>query len=138
MSKALTVVPDVVRSAPVEDLTRPQRLQFHLVRTAEAGRHVVKVVNQAAQGHELILAQLAPGKTVQDMVHFIEGLEKGTPTGPPPGMPYSGIGFMAPGQVNYLTLDLQPGEYGEICVVPDAKDGKPHVMHGMVAQISVK
>jgi hypothetical protein len=72
------------------------------------------------------------------MVAFVEGLEKGKVTGPPPGMPYSGIAFMAPGQVNYITLDVQPGEYAELCVVPDAKDGKPHVAHGMVAQITVK
>lgn len=140
MSKALTVVPsDVVRAAPVEDLTLTLNdYSFTWSAPLTAGKHVVKVVNAAQQGHELIFAQMAPGKKVEDMMAFIEGLEKGKVTGPPPGMPYSGVSFMSPGNVNYITFDVQPGEYGQMCMVPDAKDGKPHVAHGMVSQISVK
>jgi hypothetical protein len=140
MSKAFTVVPsDVVRAAPVEDLTLTlSDYAFTWSAPVTPGRHVVKVVNTATQDHELILAQLAPGKSVGDMVKFIADMEKGAVSGPPPGMPWGGIANMAPGHVNYITLDLPAGEYGEICVAPDAKDGKPHAAHGMVAQLSVK
>ena len=140
MSKSFTVVPsEVVRAAPVEDLTLTlSDYAFTWSAPVTPGRHVVKVVNTATQDHELILAQLAPGKSVGDMVKFIEDMEKGTVSGPPPGTPWGGIANMAPGQVNYITLDLPAGEYGEICVAPDAKDGKPHAAHGMVAQLSVK
>jgi hypothetical protein len=140
MSKAFTVVPsDVARAAPVEDLTLTlSDYAFTWSGPVTPGRHVVKVVNTASQDHELILAQLAQGKTVGDMMKFIEELEKGTVSGPPPGTPWSGIANMAPGQVNYVTVDLPAGEYGQICVAPDAKDGKPHAVHGMVSQISVK
>jgi hypothetical protein len=35
-------------------------------------------------------------------------------------------------------VDLPAGEYGIICFDPDAKDGKPHLAHGMIKQLSVK
>ena len=41
------------------------------------------------------------------------------------------------GGVNYMTLDLTPGTYAFYCFVPDAKDGQPHVAHGMVREITV-
>jgi hypothetical protein len=34
-------------------------------------------------------------------------------------------------------MDLPPGEYGLVCFVPDAKDGKPHFMHGMITQLTI-
>jgi hypothetical protein len=37
----------------------------------------------------------------------------------------------------YFTADLTPGEYLLICFLPDAKDGKPHFVHGMMQQIKV-
>ena len=36
-----------------------------------------------------------------------------------------------------FTADLTPGDYGFICFVPDAKDGKPHLAHGMMRTITV-
>ena len=39
---------------------------------------------------------------------------------------------------NDVMLDLKPGAYGLICFYPDAKDGKPHLAHGMVATITVE
>ena len=41
------------------------------------------------------------------------------------------------GTSGVFTADLAPGDYGLICFVPDAKDGKPHLMHGMMKQITV-
>jgi hypothetical protein len=39
---------------------------------------------------------------------------------------------------NTIEVNLEPGEYGLICFVPDAKDGKPHIAHGMVTQFTVR
>jgi hypothetical protein len=41
------------------------------------------------------------------------------------------------GVVNYLALDLAPGEYGFVCFLPDVKDGKMHVEHGMIHQFKI-
>jgi len=58
--------------------------------------------------------------------------------GPPPGQPIGGVAPLGRGQSNDLVVDLAPGEYGLFCFVPDAKDGKPHVAHGMLRQITVR
>jgi hypothetical protein len=36
-----------------------------------------------------------------------------------------------------FTADFVPGKYALICFLPDAKDGKPHFMHGMVQEVTV-
>jgi hypothetical protein len=57
--------------------------------------------------------------------------------GPPPGAPMGGTVGLSGGHTNYVHADFEPGEYALICFLPDAKDGKPHFMHGMVKQFSV-
>jgi uncharacterized cupredoxin-like copper-binding protein len=52
-------------------------------------------------------------------------------------MPAGGAVGLAKGRVQRFTSDFTPGEYGLFCFVPDAKDGKPHLMHGMLKQITV-
>jgi hypothetical protein len=57
--------------------------------------------------------------------------------GPPPALPVGGVAVIDAGGSGVFTADLAPGNYGMICFVPDAKDGKPHLMHGMMKQITV-
>jgi hypothetical protein len=45
---------------------------------------------------------------------------------------------MEPGMTEYFTANFTPGRYGLLCFLPDAKDGKPHFVHGMVQEITVK
>jgi len=52
--------------------------------------------------------------------------------------PLGGISGMARGGVVYLPVDLTPSEYGFLGFLPDANDGKPHIAHGMLKQITVK
>jgi hypothetical protein len=44
---------------------------------------------------------------------------------------------MAKGETNDIPLDLTPGNYALLCFIPDAKDGKPHIMHGMMKDFTV-
>jgi plastocyanin len=105
---------------------------FDITGPLTAGRHVVRIENSAAQMHELVFVKLEPGKTVQQAAAWFE-----KPEGPPPATLINGVSPMSSGMVNTTTVDLTPGEYGLICYVPDAKDGKPHIAHGMVKQITV-
>jgi len=57
--------------------------------------------------------------------------------GPPPAEPVGGVVALDKGARASFVADLSPGEYGLICFVPDAKDGKAHVVHGMVKTIKV-
>jgi len=119
---------------PVADVEiRLSDYAFGLSRPLTAGRHVVRVVNDAEQSHEVVLVKYARGKSTRDMDAWFAGGMKG----PPPGKPIDGIAPLAKGRSGYFTVDLTPGAYQMICFIPDAKDGKPHSEHGMVVDFEV-
>ena len=136
MMKSLTVLPATGPAAtlPTPDISVTMSDYAWMV-TPEitAGKHIIKIENTAAQSHEMFIAKLAPGKTVADLVAWVDNM-----TGPPPATPMGGITGMAKGGVVYVPVDLTPGEYGLFCFLPDAKDGKPHIAHGMLKQLTVK
>ena len=135
MSKSIVVVPAPSRAAaPTPDVTATlSDYAFGFSRPLTAGHRVIRVTNAAQQAHEFVIAKLEPGKTPQDVLAWID-----KPQGPPPGIPLGGVVGLDRGQSNTIELDLTPGEYALICFFPDAKDGKPHFMHGMMQQITVK
>jgi hypothetical protein len=105
---------------------------FTVTGTLNSGAHVIKVVNTGAQPHEVEMVKLAPGKTPNDMLAWIQ-----KPDGPPPGSAIGGVAGLMPGAPNYFKIDFTPGDYAFFCFLPDAKDGKPHVMHGMIKEVKV-
>ena len=134
MVKAITVVaPPAPATAPGADVVvKLVDYDFQLSVPLTAGHHVLKFEVDATQPHEAVIVKLAPGKTAADVAAWVEKM-----VGPPPGMPIGGLTTLAPGMVNYVPVDLEPGEYGFLCFVPDHGDGKPHVAHGMAKQIKV-
>ena len=105
---------------------------FGFSQPLQSGSQMVRVKNDAAQPHEVVILRLQPGKKIGDVLAWMEKME-----GPPPGQPIGGTTPMAKGEENIITLDLTPGEYGMICFAPDAKDGKPHFAHGMMSQFTI-
>lgn len=135
MVKPLTVTPASSRAraaAPDARITL-RDYSYEITPEIAAGKRTIRVDNAAAQPHELILVQLAPGKSAGDMLAWLEKMQ-----GPPPGAPIGGTTFLSRGASNDVTVDFKPGEYALLCMVPDAGDGKPHVAHGMVRQITVR
>jgi uncharacterized cupredoxin-like copper-binding protein len=108
---------------------------FNSSRPLTAGRHTILVENAAQQLHELVLLRLAPGKSVHD---FGTWATTGGMKGPPPAMPMGGVAVIEHGESGTFTADLGPGSYGLICFVPDAKDGKLHLQHGMMKDFKVE
>jgi hypothetical protein len=106
---------------------------FTLSRPLTRGRHTIRVENAAQQPHEIELIRLAPGKTLDDLKAWMGNMQ-----GPPPASAIGGIAGIERGVANTFDVDLAPGEYVLICFLPDAKDGKPHFMHGMVQTIRVE
>jgi uncharacterized cupredoxin-like copper-binding protein len=98
-----------------------------------AGRRTIRVRNAGPQPHEVIMVRLAPGKTPADVLAFIESGQ-----GDPPGEPVGGTTMLASGEENYVTGDFAAGEYALLCLIPDRGDGRPHVAHGMVRQVTVQ
>lgn len=137
MMKQVTVVPAtgaVARTLTADATVVLDDYRFDITPTLTAGRRVLRVENRAAQPHEIVIAQLAPGKTAADLLTWMEtGMQ-----GPPPGRPLGGTSGFAAGVVNYVTVDFAPGSYALICFIPDAKDGRPHTAHGMVAELSIE
>ena len=135
MIKAFTVgaaPAGATATAPVADVDiKLVDYGFDLSKPLTAGTHTFAVTNGASQPHEAELVKLAPGKTVEQLLGWMQ-----KPAGPPPASAIGGVaGFI--GDTNYFTADITPGQYALICFLPDAKDGKPHFMHGMTKTITV-
>ena len=116
------------------DTIRLNDYGFASHRPLTSGRHTILVTNAGPQPHEVVMLALAPGKTPADFARW--GL--GGRRGPPPGGPVGGAEFLHAGAEGSFSVDLAAGEYGFICFVPDAKDGKRHYAHGMMTRFSVR
>lgn len=135
MVSPLTVVASNVPSAPAPAATDTLTLQdysFAIANPITTGTQTFLVRNTAKQPHEVELVKLAPGKTPQDVLAWLQ-----KPNGPPPGNAIGGIAATQTDALIYFTADVTPGDYLLICFVPDAKDGKPHFTHGMMQTIKV-
>ena len=138
MAREIVVVPATGKSSrarPTNGATTTMTLSdydFTLSAPLRAGQQQIRVRNTAAQSHEVFVVRLDAGRTPADILQWIEKHD-----GPPPGLPLGGTTGIAPGGENILSVDLEPGEYALLCFIPDAKDGKMHVLHGMMKQVTV-
>jgi len=135
MMKPLTVTANASANTtePPSDVTLTlSDYKFVLSKPLVAGKQMIKVENMAEQPHEVVMVQLAPGKTIEDLGKWVFDMK-----GPPPGKPIGGIPAFMKGKNSFFEANLEPGEYGMICFIPDAKDGKPHMQHGMTQQFKI-
>ncbi len=134
MSHAFVVTPSAAMAAePTPDVNlQLVDYTFTFTPALTAGKHVIRVDNAAQQPHEFFIAKLDSGRTIADLEKWAE-----TYKGPPPALPMGGLAAIAPGMHGFVNIDLPAGDYALLCFVSDAKDGKPHMMHGMAQQIKV-
>jgi hypothetical protein len=129
MSRPLKVVAASSAAAPEPEADLVAKLvdyDFELSRPLTAGKHLIRVENAGPQPHEIVIVRLSPGKKPADYAAW--GMK---PVGPPPGTIHGGLSGIMPGAHSFIEVDLPEGEYGLLCFIPDAKDGKPHFEHGM-------
>jgi hypothetical protein len=123
-----------VAEFPAADITiKLTDYNFEPSQPLTPGHHIIMVENAGPQAHELVLLRLAPGKKTEDFGKWAESGMKG----PPPAEPLGGVVALDKGARGLFEVDLTPGDYGFICFVPDMKDGKPHLVHGMMKTIKV-
>jgi hypothetical protein len=90
------------------------------------------VRNAANQSHEIELVKLLPGKSTQDLLGWLEKMQ-----GEPVGIAVGGVSPLAPSGQSMFTVNLAPAKYVLLCFLPDARDHKSHLSHGMVQEIEV-
>jgi hypothetical protein len=135
MSRALKVVGPSPAAAPEPEADIIVTLvdyDFQLSKPLTAGKHTIRVDNAGQQPHEIAIVRLHSGKKPADFTAW--GMK---PIGPPPGTIHGGLSGIMPGSHSFIEVDLPPGEYGLLCFLPDAKDGKPHFEHGMAKRTTV-
>jgi hypothetical protein len=98
-----------------------------------AGKQTWEVFNAGQQPHELLVGKLKEGKTISDVLTFLQNGEQGE-------APYEFVGGaqgMATGYSNFVAFDFEAGDYVALCFIPDPATGKPHVALGMVKPFTV-
>lgn len=136
MAKAFTVIPSSAsaEAAPKADIEMTMAdYDWKLTQPLSAGRHTIKVTTAPGQPHEFLVARLLPGKSAKDIAAWESNMAS-----PPPFDALTGSSPLEPGVANYVTIDLTPGRYALVCFLPDARDGKPHLAHGMLREVVVK
>lgn len=133
--------PFVVRPAasdagepPVPEATQTIRLvdyAFVVDDPLPAGHHTIRVENEGPDPHDMALVKLESGKTVDDVLSWLQEGE-----GPPPFSPAGGVAVLAPGMEAFFDTDLSPGDYVLVCFAT-AQDGRTHIEHGMIQQFTV-
>lgn len=102
-----------------------------------AGRVALRFTNgtEADEPHEIVLMRRADGvdEPVEELLALPEeeAMEK---------LQMAGVAFAdVAGASNVTFLDLEPGEYVAICMLPvgGGDEGEPHAFHGMTAELTV-
>lgn len=135
MMKGLTVVAPAIANAalPASDVTiQMSDYNWSISAPLTAGKHVIRMENLAQQSHEMFLVKLDEGKTKDDFLQW-----GATYKGAVPGKALGGVSGQQAGEVTFLPVELSAGNYLLVCFVPDAKDGKPHLAHGMIKELSI-
>jgi uncharacterized cupredoxin-like copper-binding protein len=111
---------------------------FILSQPLTRGRHAIAVTNAASQPHMLVIHRIpsggAPGAGTKEFLEWAQNPNNR----PAPGVAYGGVTEISPGITVVIDEKFEPGKYLLICFVPDAKDGKPHFVHGMQKEIVVR
>lgn len=139
---------DVAKHAEAPEADVVVRLtdySFAIDRPFTPGRQMIRVENAGVQPHDLVLMKLVPGKTVEDVRTWLNPerpRRSDVPADPPPpldslGTLQGGVAAIGSGIASFFEADLTPGEYVLICMTT-APDGRSHIEHGMIQQISVR
>lgn len=136
MAHALVVTPST--AAPAAEPTPTSTLtlsdyKFDLAQPLKSGQNIVRVENTADQPHEIVIFKIPPGKTMKDFQAWLPVSDKQ----PPPAMPMGGVVGLSKGLHAFFTTNLDAGDYVLVCFLQDAKDGKPHFVHGMVQPFKI-
>jgi uncharacterized cupredoxin-like copper-binding protein len=99
----------------------------------QPGLRAIGVRNTGSQPHMALVWRLAPGKSVREVIHWLD-----TPSDKShPVTLVGGVPDLAPGQEAQLSIHLRVGRYLLICLVEDPQNHKAHYDKGMTREFTV-
>lgn len=128
------VLPDEsgATAAPRPEITITEvEFGFGLFEPIPPGLQTIGVRNDGRQPHELQMALLVPGKTVED---YIAAADQ---TGPTTGRSVGGLAPLEPGSAGSFTYDFTPGRYALLCFLIDPATKQPHYRMGMLTEFTI-
>lgn len=108
--------------------------RFELPARVSAGYTEITLTNAGSATHHAMFMRLHPGKTVDDFTKIAQHEDVGALFSISSSV--GGPGSVDQGQKSTAILNLTPGQYVIICIVPGA-DGMPHYKMGMMAPLTV-
>lgn len=100
--------------------------------TTMAGKSNILIYGQGDELHEAVWRTILPNVDDQYITDYYAASDAGLPHAPSPWTSIQhGLNAMSPGQFAVLHLNLPPGHYALVCLVPDDENGLPHSHMGM-------
>jgi len=93
-----------------------------------AGTHVIRATNPSGDAHEMIIARLKDGYTLEQAKARADSAE---PKGPSPWENYGGIADLSPGDTTIMTATFTPGTYRMFCFFQSKGEKMNHAERGM-------
>jgi uncharacterized cupredoxin-like copper-binding protein len=118
-------------AAPHEMRVVARDFAFEIPDTVPAGMTTIRLQNEGPDMHHFWIVKLAEGKTLDHLLAETRGDKL-----PDWAVSVGGPNTPVPGGVSQVTMDLEPGNYAALCVIP-APDGIPHVAKGMSSSFVV-
>ena len=100
----------------------------------KAGKNAIEFRNAGAQWHHMVVSQIKPGSTIEDVKRFFR-TEKGEPPLEEANVEETAV--IDGGQEQLTEVDLKSGSYALLCFIPDRAGGPPHVAKGMISEVKV-
>jgi uncharacterized cupredoxin-like copper-binding protein len=134
LASTTVAVHPLLAQAPQIVIVRATDYKFDAPDSIPSGTTSLRLENAGREVHHLWLVQLKNGRTYDQFLKAMDSWS--APKMPDWVADVGGPNDVSPGLTASAIVTLEPGSYVLVCYVP-AVDGKPHVMHGMLKQLTV-
>ena len=135
-SENQAVDPASIAAAVPEARFTSRDFAFEGPATIPSGWTTIVLHNAGPTLHHLTLFRLTEGKTLDDFKAAVAAMKPGEMLPPAWAVPAGGVNPPDAGAETRAIVDIEPGSYAVACIV-DVPDHVPHVMKGMISELTV-